>query len=415
MTRRGFFGRCDSVKLDSVPTHSGQGAQRIERIPLLLQSVFIKSNRGAEVNKPPPELLANKNYTNNWVFRRTDRAVRNGKKHYEKSKDKVLTANKKKGTTIETTVETPLTHAPVAIEVKEEEVEYSLQEYFDALLQERGYDPQLFNTLQTGYYNTPSELQIASYGPRMVEVVKSSDGPALRETLMSGLSPNPCNKYGESLLHMVCRRGDLTMLNVMVEAGAVLQVSDDFGRTPLHDACWAAKPAFEVVKVLLKRDPYMFFLKDKRGSLPLSYVQKKEWVHWREWLDENIDSFYPESKASEFFPSDLCGLSPNTLPIPETKTDLSLELIQMIANGDLSPREALLMAEMAASAEDDDTIADTVSDCDESESEYDSEVDEDGDEDSDSENESDDDDSCIEFDDDMMEVVHLAQSRRSSL
>jgi hypothetical protein len=40
------------------------------RIPATLQAVFLASNRGKDVNKPPPEKAASKVYFRNWLFQR---------------------------------------------------------------------------------------------------------------------------------------------------------------------------------------------------------------------------------------------------------------------------------------------------------------------------------------------------------
>ena len=118
----------------------------------------------------------------------------------------------------------------------------------------------------------------------MVEIVRRGEVEKMQKMMEMGLSPNPCNVYGESLVHMVrtredfecqkpffeflkpfdplpplynkllgivlishhhdlflipfqptheqvCRRGDIDLLEVLVDAGANLQVSDDYGRT----------------------------------------------------------------------------------------------------------------------------------------------------------------------------------------
>jgi len=253
-------------------------------------------------------------------------------------------------------------------------LQQTLQEYFDGLLKERGYDVPCYQTLKTGYYTKASQVQIASYGSRMAHIIKSSDADALRETLALGLSANPCNQYGESLLHMVCRRGDMELLQIFVEAGANLQTSDDHGRTPLHDACWTAHPAFDVVETILQRDSFMFFLQDSRGSLPLSYVHKADWPQWTEWLDNNIDTYFPAEGHATFAPSDLSGMEPESIPYTPPKTELSLELIQMVANGSMSPYEARIMADDHG---DESTVASTVYS--EDDSYFDSEFDSDSD------------------------------------
>jgi hypothetical protein len=40
------------------------------RIPATLQAVFLASNRGREVNKPPPASVASKVFFRNWLFQR---------------------------------------------------------------------------------------------------------------------------------------------------------------------------------------------------------------------------------------------------------------------------------------------------------------------------------------------------------
>ena len=49
------------------------------RIPLALQAVFLASNRGKNVDKPPPEKAAHRTYFRNWMFKGL------GKKKKEKS------------------------------------------------------------------------------------------------------------------------------------------------------------------------------------------------------------------------------------------------------------------------------------------------------------------------------------------
>ncbi|KAL7571288.1 hypothetical protein ACA910_008941 [Epithemia clementina (nom. ined.)] len=266
----------------------------------------------------------------------------------------------------------------------------TVQEYFDALLEERGYvNVPTYDTLSTGYYHRPSELQLASYGPKLLQIVKSNDVTGLREVLtVAGLSPNPCNAYGESLVHMACRRGHASLLELMVQAGAALETSDDYGRTPLHDACWASQPAFEIVKrLVLQCDRCLWFLKDCRGALPLSYVHKDHFGAWKDWLDAHMDIMFPRCQSHSVQeqlllqldnwllampPVSLSSISSHSKPFPAASADrnvnhfvlkmepLSLELIQMVARGALSPREARVIVEIANRGDDEVTVADTV-------------------------------------------------------
>ena len=56
------------------------------RIPLSLQAVFLASNRGKEVLKPPPEKAAHKTYFRSWIFQGFGRKKKQRKKNKDKDK-----------------------------------------------------------------------------------------------------------------------------------------------------------------------------------------------------------------------------------------------------------------------------------------------------------------------------------------
>lgn len=68
---------------DNGKTMSANGASS-SRIPTTLQAVFLASNRGNEVHKPPPDSAANKVYFRNWLFQGRNnsltKSLRNPKK-----------------------------------------------------------------------------------------------------------------------------------------------------------------------------------------------------------------------------------------------------------------------------------------------------------------------------------------------
>ena len=243
-----------------------------------------------------------------------------------------------------------------------------MHDFLVQLLEERGYTAlPTYDTLKTSYYSPPTAWQLASHGPKVAEMLKTNDVVGMCEALaVAGLSPNPCNSYGESLVHMACRRGHVVLLQLMVDAGASLQICDDYGRTPLHDACWAAQPAFDIVKRLtLDCDRAMWFLRDTRGSLPLSYVHKDHEAEWKSWMEANIDAMFPalstngedacqtviQEMARQLFQSDDIPPPPQdgrhvvVVKKPVESANVSLELIKMVANGKMTPSEARLMAD----------------------------------------------------------------------
>jgi hypothetical protein len=189
-------------------------------------------------------------------------------------------------------------------------------------------------------------LQTASYQTHLIQMLQSKDPStteALRQALSSGISPNACNAFGESLVHMMSRRGDAKGLQILIDNGCNLQVADDYGRTPLHDCCWAADPAFEVADIILAADPRLFYMADLRGSVPLSYVRKEYWPLWIDYLESKKDILWPtrnlENDGAEGAPP-LTLLAANTCPLKDPENALPVELAVMVASGKMKPEEA---------------------------------------------------------------------------
>lgn len=197
----------------------------------------------------------------------------------------------------------------------------SLQSHFDNILSSRGYSTNNYCSLETGYYNKPTPLQIASHGITVVQAIRRSDKETLQKLLNLGLSPNPCNKFGESIIHTICRRGDHDLLKLFMDYGCNLQVCDDFGRTPLHDACWTAQPNFSIIELILRYDKRLMSIVDCRGSGPLSYVKRDHWDDWAKFLDTVKDEFWnfrDISKEGEETPPELVGKVSNSVPLHVT-------------------------------------------------------------------------------------------------
>jgi ankyrin repeat protein len=249
------------------------------------------------------------------------------------------------------------------------------QAFLDKALEQRGYATKKYSSLEGGYYCRPTPLQQASYGSRVSLAIRASDTSLLRRLLDSGLSPNPCNNYGESLVHMVCRRGDHRLLRIMLEAGCSLQVTDDYGRTPLHDACWRADPSFETVKLILDSDQHLLHLLDCRGAAPLSYIKKENYGKWMDFLEANVDTFWPRrdiGQEGEERPPPLTLRQPHSLPIPDPGHALPLEVAAMVSNGRMEPEEAIFLDDDSSDDDDDSDSDDSSYDSEEDDDSYDS-------------------------------------------
>lgn len=352
----------------------GPTATSNPRIPLALQQIFLASQRGEDVEK----IEAPKGGMGFRIFRRFG-----GRYRGKQRPVKAPTTSSLHSERSETTRETAADASRRAISMKNKEKkqvadQQSPQAFLDRTIEERGYSNKKYCSLEGGYYCRPTPLQQASYGSRVSLAIRASDASLLRRLLDSGLSPNPCNNYGESLVHMVCRRGDHKLLRILLEAGCSLQVTDDYGRTPLHDACWRADPSFETVKLILDSDKNLLHLLDCRGAAPLSYVKKENYGRWIEFLQGHLDRFWPPrdiSTEGEERPPPLTLRQPHSLPIPDPGHALPLEVAAMVANGRMEPEEAIFLDDDSSDDEDDDDDSSFDSDDDS----YDSDDDDDSD------------------------------------
>jgi hypothetical protein len=224
----------------------------------------------------------------------------------------------------------------------------SPQEFLDDMLCSRGYSCERYESLKSAYFNKPTPLQKASYQTNLVRMLQSRDPStteALRQVLSSGISSNPCNAFSESLVHIVCRRGRHDLLQLFFEAGCSLQCADDYGRTPLHDACWTAKPSFPTVELLLQQDSRLLYIKDARGALPLHYVHKDHWPAWISFLESRKDNFWKPRSVSlygEQGPPALVLQAPNLRPLPDPNNALSPDLACLVAAGKIAPSEVMI-------------------------------------------------------------------------
>lgn len=239
----------------------------------------------------------------------------------------------------------------------------SPQAYLDAMIEARGYSTTRYSALNTAYYNKPTVLQQASYHPHLIALATSGNIKQLRKMMESGISLNPCNSHRESFVHLLCRKGLHECLRILVELGSDLRVSDHYGRTPLHAACWTARPCFKVVDLIVRADRRLFYMRDCRGSLPLGYVRAENWAAWLEYLQSRKNIFWPHrgpagaprSEKHPEGPPELVQLDANTRISPDPPMALTPEVAALVASGKIEPCEAnLLRYELTEFAENDD-------------------------------------------------------------
>ena len=240
----------------------------------------------------------------------------------------------------------------------QQNIDISPQMFLDNLLRSRGYSTARFPSLQTAYSNPPTELQQVSHTEYMVSAVRANALSSIRAVLKAGLSPNPCNTRGESILHLTARSSpDASLLKLLLEYGATVQCVDDFGRSPLHDACWRTTPCFDIVSIILEHDARLMHVVDSRSATPLSYVPRSQWSAWCDYLEQVQDIFWPvrTESATQPFPA-LVLQKPGTRPLPDpAHIALPIKVATLLAQGRLTPKEARWLV-------DDDIHGDSSSD-----------------------------------------------------
>jgi hypothetical protein len=181
---------------------------------------------------------------------------------------------------------------PTAVTVAMAPVDVAFQ-----LFQENGYNMTVEDheqLVQQLPFRKPTSKMVQEYKPDKISLVRKMDMKGVRALHGQGESFDACNRFGESLIHMACRRGCKEMVEFLVnEAKVSIFVRDDYGRTMLHDAFWTAEPNFALAAFLIKEAPEFLCVKDVRGHTPLNYVRKGDWSSWCNFLIQNKELLVP--------------------------------------------------------------------------------------------------------------------------
>jgi ankyrin repeat protein len=133
------------------------------------------------------------------------------------------------------------------------------------------------------------QCDIKGYSLDLMEAVRKDDLNYLKTLHKSGRNLQCANRFGESILHAICRHGRSEMLQYLTkECGVYIQVACDGGRSPLHDACWTAQPSFECIQLVLSILPQLLLVADKRGFTPLDYAPRDCHEEWETFLRANV-------------------------------------------------------------------------------------------------------------------------------
>jgi ankyrin repeat protein len=150
----------------------------------------------------------------------------------------------------------------------------------------------------------PTDEMVAAYKMEVVSALRTEKVDELRKLHEAGEVLQCCNRFGESLLHMACRRGLAEVVKFLVsEAEVSLLVLDDFGRTALHFALWTPTPSFELVEFIVEKIPELLCVKDVRGHLPLQYARKEDWGAWCDFFQARKHLLQPKGQSQQSSPT----------------------------------------------------------------------------------------------------------------
>lgn len=180
-------------------------------------------------------------------------------------------------------------------------------EYARKAFQENGFkDLEAISRAADARFLPPTAAMLDAYNTEIVAEVRQNNLEMAKKLYADGRFPhgcNACNRFGESILHIACRRGHLEMVKFLVgEVGlSIASIRDDYHRTPLHDAFWTSTANPDVVDYLLEQPHVIELLlcKDKRGFSPLDYSRGEDRSKWLKFLSERKDILRPQCSDRE--------------------------------------------------------------------------------------------------------------------
>lgn len=144
---------------------------------------------------------------------------------------------------------------------------------------------------------TPERME--AYTQDVLQAVRTNQLDRLKELYQNGARLDCCNRFGDTILNIACRRGHTDMVEFLIrDARVPLFVRDDCKKTPLHDACWAPTADFRLLDMLIREAPEQLLLPDSRGFSPFDYVRRNDWNKWVKFLWERKELLRPALRLS---------------------------------------------------------------------------------------------------------------------
>jgi len=192
------------------------------------------------------------------------------------------------------------------------------QIYLDDLMHSRGYPIQKVETLDSESYviSSPKQRPSGYASTQLLDLAREGNDKELIRTVKKNGTlclfqyASSRGDDGETLIHIICRycRKPDTLRIFLEETGVDIRVADEYGRTPLHYACWRGdkdssnlEPCFQMIDdIMTSREMVnMFLYSDIHGSVPLSYVPRHHWGKWIQYLSSKKDIWFKPKKTND--------------------------------------------------------------------------------------------------------------------
>lgn len=183
------------------------------------------------------------------------------------------------------------------------------KEFLESLLFSLGLEVKVQSCAQlSDFFVEPETSEIEAYGFESLNAVRTQNVELLRKFHEEGRPLKCSNRFGESLLHLACRKSFAGVVQFLVrEAKVPFAVKDDFGRNPAHDACWTVTPNWDLMDLIVEECPDLFFIEDVRGHTPLDYIRREHWPEWEVYLTKKGTALKPKFLPSATVRSDQPG------------------------------------------------------------------------------------------------------------
>eukprot|EP00546_Thalassionema_frauenfeldii_P008014 CAMPEP_0178907486 /NCGR_PEP_ID=MMETSP0786-20121207/7400_1 /TAXON_ID=186022 /ORGANISM="Thalassionema frauenfeldii, Strain CCMP 1798" /LENGTH=215 /DNA_ID=CAMNT_0020579295 /DNA_START=103 /DNA_END=746 /DNA_ORIENTATION=+ len=170
-------------------------------------------------------------------------------------------------------------------------------DFLAKLLKLSGVELDIIDSMTVeGFFEDYTEAEVNSYDNDILTAVRSEDIDRLREFHADGRPMKCANQFGESILHLACRRNFFDVAQFLIkEAKISVRIRDDYGRNILHDAAWACEPNFDLIELILEECPDLLFMKDRRGHTPVSYARRSHWAQWNKFFHKRAGALIPKA------------------------------------------------------------------------------------------------------------------------